>query len=77
MTRHKRMHEKFSKIAARIAMADPPCMSNAEDWESQNGWVDEMGPPPDSDATLPTLPDGAREPPLHSFPLPAQTSQIT
>ena len=56
--RHKKTHDKFAKMAARISMAEPPCMSNAEDWESQNGWVDEMGPLPEPDIGPPILPDG-------------------
>ena len=64
MLRHKKAHDKFAKIAARISMAEPPCMSNAEDWESQNGWVDEMGPPPEPNAHLPSLPDGACKSPV-------------
>ena len=58
MMRHKKTHDKFSKMAARISMAEPPCMSNAEDWESQNAWVDEMAPPLEPDPCLPSLPDG-------------------
>ena len=58
MMRHKKTHDKFAKMAARISMAEPPCMSNAEDWESQNGWVDEMGPLPEPDIGPPILPDG-------------------
>ena len=61
MARHKRSHEKFLKLANRIAVADPPCMSSAEDWESQNSWVDEMVPPSEPDSNLPSLPDGACE----------------
>ncbi len=59
MMRHKKTHDKFAKMAARISTAEPPCMSNAEDWESQNAWVDEMTAPPQPDSSLPTLPDGA------------------
>lgn len=59
MARHKRSHEKFLKLANRIAVADPPCMSSAEDWESQNGWVDELALPSEPDSALPSLPDGA------------------
>ena len=65
MARHKRSHEKFLKLANRIAVADPPCMSSAEDWESQNSWVDEMLLPSEPDSNLPSLPDGACE--LHCF----------
>ena len=61
MARHKRSHEKFLKLANRIAVADPPCMSSAEDWESQNSWVDEMVLPSEPDSNLPSLPDGACE----------------
>ena len=63
MMRHKKTHDKFAKMAARISMAEPPCMSNAEDWESQNGWVDEMGPPPEPEIGPPILPDGECEHP--------------
>ena len=55
MLRHKKTHDKFAKMAARISMSEPPCMSNAEDWESQNGWVDEMALPPEPEASM-TIP---------------------
>ena len=70
MARHKRSHEKFMKLANRIAVADPPCMSSAEDWESQNGWVDEMALPAEPDSLLPSLPDGASELHQHALVLP-------
>ena len=57
MARHKMGHEKFARLAAKVTTADPPCMSDAEDWESQNGWMDELAPPPDTSSALPALPE--------------------
>ena len=46
-------------------------MSDAEDWESQNGWMDELAPPPDTNSALPALPDAPSVhyclPPFWSF----------
>jgi hypothetical protein len=69
MMRHKKTHDKFAKMATRISMAEPPCMSNAEDWESQNAWVDEMALPPEPDSSLPALPDGTSKLPCLSCAL--------
>ena len=61
MKRHRMVHEKFSKLGAKMSMQEPPCMSNAEDWESQNGWVDELAPAPVELSSMPSLPDGSSE----------------
>ena len=45
MQRHKIQHEKFSKLAAKLLNHDPPCMSNAADWEANNAWLEELIPP--------------------------------
>jgi hypothetical protein len=57
MQRHKMVHPRFTKLAGKLAMQEPPCMSDAEDWESQHGWVDELVPPPLELASMPSLPD--------------------
>lgn len=57
MQRHKIQHEKFSKLAAKLLSHDPPCMSNATDWEANNAWLDEMAPAAKQDLNSYQLPD--------------------
>ena len=36
-------------------------MSDADDWESNNRWIDDLVPVPEPVNSLPTLPDAASE----------------
>ncbi|GBF92738.1 hypothetical protein Rsub_05107 [Raphidocelis subcapitata] len=40
--RHRLSHERFERLAARLLGAEPPCMSDAEDWEGAGGWAPEI-----------------------------------
>ena len=51
------VHERFSRLAAKVTLAEPPCMSEAQDWESQHAWMDELQPPPDTSSALPSIPE--------------------
>ena len=59
MGRHKMAHECFSLLAAKVTLHEPPCMSDAEDWEAGHSWVDDLAPPPEPAAALPPMPDPA------------------
>ncbi|BDA44527.1 Serine/threonine-protein kinase TOR [Coccomyxa sp. Obi] len=59
MARHKMVHERFARLAERVTLQEPPCMSDADDWESNNRWIDDLVPPPEPVNSLPTLPDAA------------------
>lgn len=62
MGRHKMAHERFSLLAAKVTLHEPPCMSDAEDWEVGHSWVDDLAPPPEPAAALPPMPDPAGAP---------------
>jgi len=40
--RHKIHHDWFERLAGRLLGAEPPCMSDAEDWEGAGGWAPEI-----------------------------------
>lgn len=61
MARHKMVHERFARLAERVTLQEPPCMSDADDWESNNRWIDDLVPVPEPVNSLPTLPDAASE----------------
>ena len=61
LARHKMGHDRFARLAAKVTLAEPPCMSEAEDWESQHAWMDELAPPPDTNSALPSIPDAPSE----------------
>ncbi len=61
MARHKMVHEKFARLAERVTLQEPPCMSEADDWESNNRWIDDLVPAADATSSLPALPDAASE----------------
>ena len=42
VARHRIQHEWFERLANKVMSAEPPCMSNAEDWESAGGWATEI-----------------------------------
>eukprot|EP00878_Enallax_costatus_P008272 GHUV01008648.1.p1 GENE.GHUV01008648.1~~GHUV01008648.1.p1 ORF type:complete len:2405 (+),score=620.50 GHUV01008648.1:939-7217(+) len=41
VTRHRVQHEWFSRLAQKLN-AEPPCCSDAEDWEDAGGWAAEL-----------------------------------
>ena len=53
------VHERFNLLAAKVTLHEPPCMSDAEDWEAGHAWVDDLAPPPEPAAALPPMPDPA------------------
>ena len=55
------VHERFTRLAERVTLQEPPCMSDADDWESNNRWIDDLVPTPEPVNSLPTLPDAAGE----------------
>ena len=59
MARHRVSHDMFSQLAAKVLTHDPPCMSDAQDWETDNAWLDLLAPPPDPATVLPALPEAA------------------
>ena len=61
MQRHKLHHEKFQRLAAKLLTHDPPCMSEAIDWESSNAWMDHLAPPPKPETLSSSLPDAPGE----------------
>lgn len=40
--RRRVRHEWFERLAARVLGAEPPCVSDAEDWEGAGGWAPEI-----------------------------------
>lgn len=42
MMRNRVAHEWLERLAAKVMQTEPPCMSDAEDWESANGWAQEI-----------------------------------
>ena len=61
MQRHKIHHEKFARLAAKLLAHDPPCMSEAQDWETSNAWLDTLVPPPRPETLTSSLPDAPGE----------------
>lgn len=61
MARHRMVHEKFARLAERVMLQEPPCMSEADDWESNNRWIDDLVPALDATTSLPALPDAGSE----------------
>lgn len=57
MQRHKTQSDKFTRLAAKLLAHDPPCMSDAQDWESGNAWMDLLAPPPRPETLTSSLPD--------------------
>jgi hypothetical protein len=42
MGRHRMpSHTAFARVAAKLLLHEPPCMSEAEDWESSSGFLAE------------------------------------
>jgi hypothetical protein len=35
-------HEWFDRLAGKLLAAEPPCCSDAEDWEDAGGWAAEL-----------------------------------
>ncbi len=44
--------ERFNRVATLLTSGPPPCMSEADDWEGANSWLEELLPP----ATTTSLP---------------------
>eukprot|EP00879_Flechtneria_rotunda_P007003 GHRR01007352.1.p1 GENE.GHRR01007352.1~~GHRR01007352.1.p1 ORF type:complete len:2075 (+),score=775.15 GHRR01007352.1:2-6226(+) len=40
--RHKIQHEWFQRLASKLLNPEPPCCSDAEDWEDAGGWAVEL-----------------------------------
>eukprot|EP00798_Chlamydomonas_sp_ICE-L_P022753 gene22753-29921_t len=55
-------HEWFERLISRVCNTEPPCMSNADDWETSSGWAAEIDLVAEQSATpmpLPVDPGGA------------------
>ena len=57
MAAHKVQHERFTRLVSKLLKHEPPCMSEAEDWESANGWLDTLVPPPASQSLASVQPE--------------------
>jgi hypothetical protein len=42
VVRHHMHHEWFERLASKLLSAEPPCCSDAEDWEDAGGWAAEL-----------------------------------
>jgi hypothetical protein len=42
VVRHRMHHEWFERLASKLLSAEPPCCSDAEDWEDAGGWAAEL-----------------------------------
>lgn len=42
VNRHRLQHEWYERLTHKMAASEPPCMSDAADWESSNGWAAEL-----------------------------------
>jgi hypothetical protein len=42
VVRHRMHHECFERVAGKLLSAEPPCCSDAEDWEDAGGWAVEL-----------------------------------
>ncbi len=40
--RQRLHHPLFERISVKLLAVEPPCMSDAEDWERSSGWVAEL-----------------------------------
>lgn len=60
--RHKVHSEAFSRLAQQLLAHDPPCMSNAPDWESAHGWLNSLAPPPKPETLSSSLPEAPSAP---------------
>ena len=49
-------HDRLHRLLDHLQTAVPPCMSEAADWESVDGWLDELVPAFES-MPLPGIPD--------------------
>ncbi|KAK9806315.1 hypothetical protein WJX72_010074 [[Myrmecia] bisecta] len=57
MAAHKMQHERFTRLCNKLLKHEPPCMSEAEDWESANGWLDQLAPAPTNATAASGQPD--------------------
>jgi hypothetical protein len=42
VVRHRLQHERFERLAGKFLSPEPPCCSDAEDWEDAGGWAAEL-----------------------------------
>ncbi len=42
VVRHRLSHERFERLAGKFLSPEPPCCSDAEDWEDAGGWAVEL-----------------------------------
>jgi hypothetical protein len=42
VVRHRLSHERFERLAGKFLSPEPPCCSDAEDWEDAGGWAAEL-----------------------------------
>ena len=49
-------HDRLLRLLDHLQTAVPPCMSEAADWESVDGWLDDLVPAYES-LPLPGIPD--------------------
>jgi len=55
--RHRLQHEWFERLTRKVAASEPPCMSDAADWEaSSSGWAAELELLGEGRAAAPPLP---------------------
>jgi hypothetical protein len=53
VVRHRMHHESFERVAGKLLSAEPPCCSDAEDWEDAGGWAVELDALADAAAQQP------------------------
>jgi hypothetical protein len=42
VVRYRLQHERFERLAGKFLSPEPPCCSDAEDWEDAGGWAAEL-----------------------------------
>ena len=55
------VHDRLQRLLDHLDCAVPPCMSQANDWEAVDGWLDELVPAKES-MPLPGIPDPGMQP---------------